>query len=52
MKTIQSVLAATILALYTFCTARWYAQALYLSVGFGDCENINTMPDWELSRKN
>jgi hypothetical protein len=52
MKTIQSVLAAMMLALYTFCTARWYAQALHLSAGFGDCENINTMHDWGLSRKN
>ena len=39
MKMIQSVLAAMMLA-------------LYLSVGFGGCENINTMLDWELSRKN
>ncbi|MEA3281985.1 MAG: hypothetical protein U9Q68_05415 [Euryarchaeota archaeon] len=28
MKTIVSMLAATILALYTFCTSCWYAPSM------------------------
>jgi hypothetical protein len=41
MKTIISMLAATILSLYTFCAACRYVQALYLSAGFGDFGKVS-----------